>query len=55
MGEDVDVGVAVGGEDSDAAVFADQAVADREAFVLGCDVAEGVGRGGGEELRDVRA
>ena len=53
MGEEVDVCVAVGGEHSYAAVFADEAVADGEGFLLLADVFEGVCCGGVYQVRYV--
>ena len=53
--EEVDVGVAVGGQQPDAAMLADEAVPNGEAFLLGGDVAQGVCGGRVDELGDVGA
>ena len=53
MREQIDVGVAVGGEHSDPAMLCDEAVPDGESFFFFRDVAECVRRRGVEQLRDV--
>ena len=44
MREKVDMSIAMRGQHPDPAIFADQAVAEREAFLLLEDVLQGVGR-----------
>lgn len=51
-GKDVDVGVAVGGQQANAAVLAYKALPDYKAFFLFDGVAESIGCGGIDELGD---
>lgn len=55
VGEEVDVGVAVGGQHADAGVLADERVADGEGLVCFCDVVEGVGGDRVDEVGHVAA
>lgn len=53
--KDINMSVAMGSQHADAAVLVDEAVSDREVFLLPGDVAQGVGGGGVEEFGDVRS